>query len=69
MTPNIFTGRKITVESKFNTSVLTRNQRTVINTGANVIIDRTTSQGLGNAAKPATVDAGGGVAAQRNKKD
>ncbi|MFH6991107.1 SpvB/TcaC N-terminal domain-containing protein [Flavobacterium sp. FlaQc-48] len=66
---NIFTGRRITVESKFNTSGLTRNQRTVINKGANVIIDRTTSQGLGNAAKTATVGAGGGVAAQRNKKD
>ena len=66
---NIFTGRKITVESKFNTSGLTRNQRTAINRGANVIIDRTTSQGLGNAAKTATVGAGGGVAAQRNKKD
>ncbi|MFD2940274.1 SpvB/TcaC N-terminal domain-containing protein [Flavobacterium notoginsengisoli] len=66
---NIFTGRRLTVESKFNTSGLTRNQRTAINRGANVIIDRTTSQGLGNAAKTATVGTGGGIAAQRNTRD
>ena len=61
-------GKTITVESKFNTSGLTRNQRTAINNGHNVVIDRTTSQGLGNSAKAATVGAGAGVDAQRNNK-
>lgn len=65
---NIFTGKKIIVESKFNTSGLTNNQSAAINKGANVIIDRTTSQGLGNLAKTTTIGAGGGVAAQTNKK-
>lgn len=37
--------------------------------GANVVIDRTTRQDLGNAAKTATVGTGGGVAAQRNTRD
>jgi len=65
---NVFTGKKITVESKFNTSGFTKNQSTVIKNGYKVIEDRTTSNGLGNAAKAATVCTGAGVDAQRNKR-
>jgi len=68
---NVFTGKKITVESKFNSSTLTPNQWTAqsrVATPGGLIIDRTTSQGLGNGAKTATVGAGAGVDAQRNKR-
>jgi RHS repeat-associated protein len=68
---NIFTGKKITVESKFNGSTLTRNQTAAqsrVGTSGGLIIDRTTSQGLGNVAKAATVGAGSGVDGQRNKR-
>ncbi len=65
---NVFTGKKITVESKFNTSGFTKNQSTVIKNGYNVVVDRTTSNGLGNAANAATVGTGVGVDAQRNKR-
>ena len=62
---NVFTGKKLTVESKFNTSSLTPNQavaRSNVTTPGGLIIDRTTIQQLGNAAKAA---AGSGAAAQR----
>jgi hypothetical protein len=61
---NVFTGKQITVESKFNSSKLTPNQAAA----GGLIIDRTTSQGLGNSAKATTVGVGAGVNAQRNKK-
>ncbi|MFN5308255.1 MAG: RHS repeat domain-containing protein [Candidatus Kapaibacterium sp.] len=68
---NIITGKRITVESKFNGSTLTPNQAAAqsrVTTQGGLIIDRTTSQGLGNGAKAATVGAGSGVDAQRNRK-
>ncbi|MBT1697424.1 hypothetical protein KK083_11090 [Fulvivirgaceae bacterium PWU4] len=68
---NVFTGRRLTVESKFNTAGLTPNQVRAagnVTTPGGLIVDRTTSQQLGNAAKAATVGAGGGVAAQRNQE-
>jgi hypothetical protein len=65
---NKITGKQITVESKFNTSGLTPNQSAVIKNGYKVTVDRTTSQGVGNGAKAATVGAGSGVDAQRNKR-
>jgi RHS repeat-associated protein len=65
---NVFSDKKITVESKFNSSGLTQNQSAVINNGYNVYIDRTTSEGLGNSTKSAVVGAGAGLDAQRNKK-
>ena len=65
---NVITGKQITVESKFNTSGLTPNQSTLVKQGYKVTVDRTTSQGLGNAAKAATVGTGAGVDAQRNKR-
>lgn len=67
---NIFTGKQLTVESKFNTSGLTRNQiaaQSRVTTPGGLIIDRTTSRGLGNASKAATVGAGAGAASQRNR--
>jgi hypothetical protein len=39
-----------------------------VTTPSGLIIDRTTSQGLGNSAKAATVGTGAGIDAQRNKK-
>ncbi|MBX2925915.1 MAG: RHS repeat-associated core domain-containing protein [Chitinophagaceae bacterium] len=68
---NVVTGKQITVESKFNGSTLTPNQAAAqsrVTTPGGLIIDRTTSQGLGNGAKAATVGTGAGVDAQRNKK-
>ncbi len=68
---NVFTGKKLTVESKFNGSKLTPNQAAAqsnVTTPGGLIIDRTTSQGLGNSAKAATVGTGAGIDAQRNKK-
>ncbi len=68
---NVFTGKKITVESKFNGSTLTPNQAAAqsrVKTAGGLIIDRTTSQGLGNGVKAATVGTGAGVDAQRNKR-
>ncbi|MBX7107065.1 MAG: hypothetical protein K1X61_00305 [Chitinophagales bacterium] len=65
---NVFTGGRLTVESKFNSSTLTRNQvsaRPLVTTPGGLIIDRTTSQGLGNIAKAAIVGAGTGVDAQK----
>jgi len=64
---NIFTKKQITVESKFNKSGLTNNQRTVIDNGYKVKIDRTTSVGLGEAARGAIVGSAGGASAQTNR--
>lgn len=69
---NIFTGKELTVESKFNTSGLTTNQRTAapnIQTSGGLIIDRTTSQQLGGAARTATTGAGSGVGTVTNRKE
>ncbi len=68
---NKITGKQITVESKFNTSGLTRNQTAAqsrVTTSGGLIIDRTTSQGLGKGAKAVTVGAVSGIDAQRNKR-
>ena len=65
---NIFTGKKITVESKFNLSDLTSNQSAAqsrVTTSGGLIIDRTTSQGLGNTAKTVTIGVGSGISAQK----
>jgi len=65
---NIFTGKKITVESKFNLSDLTSNQSAAqsrVTTSGGLIIDRITSQGLGNAAKTVTIGVGSGISAQK----
>lgn len=56
------------VESKFNTSGFTANQSAVVKQGYKVTVDRTTSQGLGNGAKAATVGAAAGVDSKRNKR-
>ncbi len=62
---NIFTGKRIIVESKFNTSGLTPNQRMAIKqTGLPVIIDRTTSKQIGNALD-ATVRGSSGLIGNR----
>lgn len=68
---NIFTGKELTVESKFNTSGLTSNQRVAIpnvQTQGGLIIDRTTSSQLGGAAQTATTGAGAGVGTVTNRK-
>ncbi|WP_229244131.1 RHS repeat-associated core domain-containing protein [Emticicia sp. CRIBPO] len=57
---------RITVESKFNKSGYTPNQKAAIKMGHKVKLDRTTSKDLGNASKAAIVGAGAGVGAQRN---
>ena len=67
---NIFTGDKITVESKFNTSGLTPNQaaaQSSVNTTGGLIVDRTTSQQLGNATQ--SVAAGGTTTAGNQLKN
>lgn len=51
---NVFTGNKLTVESKFNTAGLTRNQAAAqarVATPGGLIVDRTTSQQLGKATQ------------------
>lgn len=62
---NIITGRHIAVESKFNKSGYTSNQKAVIKNGYPVILDRTTSQGLGNGAKITVISGGAGIDAQQ----
>lgn len=67
---NRVTGRTLTVESKFNSSTLTPNQvaaQSRITTPGGLIIDRTTSEGLGNTAKAVTTGTGAGIDAQRNR--
>lgn len=59
---NIFTKKIITVESKFNTSGLTRNQvaaRSRVTTAGGLIVDRTTSSQLGKVAQSVVTGAGG----------
>ncbi len=65
---NRITGKFKTVESKFNKSGLTKNQKTAIANGKKVTIDRTTSQGLNNTATGTTTGTAAGIDAQRNKK-
>ena len=65
---NKITGKQLTVESKFNGSKLTPNQvaaQSRVTTPGGLIIDRTTSQGLGNISKAAFIGAGSGVHSQR----
>jgi len=68
---NVFTGKHLTVESKFNTSGFTKNQAAAqsrVTTAGGVIVDRTTSQGLGNAATTTVVGIGAGIGAQSSRK-
>ncbi len=65
---NVVTGKQLTVESKFNTSGYTKNQTAAmqnVKTPGGVIENRSTSQGLGNAAGAATTGASAGAAATR----
>jgi RHS repeat-associated protein len=53
---NIFAGKQLTVESKFNNARLTPNQQAAssnVSTPGGLILDRTTSQQMGNAANSA----------------
>jgi RHS repeat-associated protein len=68
---NVFTGKQLTVESKFNTAGFTKNQAAAqsrVTTAGGVIVDRTTSQGLGNAATTTVVGIGAGIGAQSSRK-
>ncbi len=68
---NKFTGKQLTVESKFNTSGLTGNQRAAagnVTTSGGLIINRTTSQGVGRAAGAATSGVGAGISAQKERE-
>jgi RHS repeat-associated protein len=65
---NRITGKSRTVESKFNKSGLTKNQKAAIANGAKVTIDRTTSQGLNNTTTGVVTGTAAGIDAQRNKK-
>ena len=67
---NVFTGKRLTVESKFNTSPLSKNQRAAqsnIGTPGGLIVDRTTSQQLGNATKAGVIGAGGQIGTRVNQ--
>lgn len=69
---NVFSGKLLTVESKFNTSKLTVNQKAAqsnIKTEGGLIIDRTTSNDIGRGASTIVSGAGAGVSAQTNKKE
>ncbi|SFM90299.1 RHS repeat-associated core domain-containing protein [Chitinophaga sp. YR627] len=66
---NRITGKEITVESKFNTSQLTENQKAAqLKAPGGLRVDRTTGDGLGTAARTAVVGTGAGGDAQRNVK-
>jgi hypothetical protein len=63
----LFTGKKLTVESKFNTSGYTSNQiaaEPFITTPGRLILDKTTSQQIGNVVKSVIT----GTAGQVHKK-
>lgn len=65
---NIVTGSRRTVESKFNSARLSRNQRAArgnILTPGGLIVDRTTSQQFGDVTRAGLL----GVAGQFNKKE
>lgn len=67
---NVFTGKKLTVESKFNSAGLTRNQRAAkpnVTTAGGLILDKTTSQQLGNWTGAGVTGAGSGATAQRER--
>lgn len=67
---NVFTRKELTVESKFNTSSLTPNQVAAegnVQTAGGLIVDRTTSKGLGNSARAVTTGAGAGLGSQNNR--
>ncbi len=60
----LITGNELTVESKFNTAGLTKNQRAAQNkvgTSGGLIVDRTTSSQLGNVSDAATRGASAGA--------
>jgi hypothetical protein len=55
---NVFTGKKLTVESKFNKAKMTGNQKAArgkVQTPGGVIVDRTTSGQLGRVVKMTVV--------------
>jgi RHS repeat-associated protein len=61
---NVFTGKKLTVESKFNASDLTNNQKAAqgnVTTSGGLIVDRTTSLQLGNATQSIVTGSSGQV--------
>ncbi len=67
---NVFTGKKLTVESKFNTAGLTKNQikaKPNVTTPGGLIVDRTTGSQLGTTAKKVIVGSSGQV--NHPKKD
>ncbi|MDN3583988.1 hypothetical protein [Mucilaginibacter flavus] len=64
---NIFNGNRLTVESKFNTSGLTKNQRLArpfVTTPGGLLINRTTSQQLGKVAQSVAT---GGITTTSNQ--
>jgi RHS repeat-associated protein len=61
---NVFTGSRLTVESKFNTAGLTPNQvaaRSNVTTPGGLIVDRTTSQQVGNTVKAVVTGSSGQI--------
>lgn len=67
---SVVTGKQLTVESKFNTSGLTGNQKAAagnVSTPGGLIVNRTTSSGVGRAVGAATSGVGAGIATQKNK--
>jgi hypothetical protein len=61
---NMFTGKNLTVESKFNTSGLTPNQAAAapnVTTSGGLIIDRTTSKQLGDGVKSTITGSSGQI--------
>lgn len=68
---NVITGKQLTVESKFNTSGLTGNQRAAagnVTTPGGLIISNPTSQHVGQAAGAAASGTGAGAAAQKQRE-
>jgi len=67
---NPFTGKQLTVESKFNTSGLTGNQKAAagnVTTPGGLIISNPISQHVGQAAGAATSGTGAGVVTQKER--
>jgi RHS repeat-associated protein len=67
---NPFTGKQLTVESKFNTSGLTGNQKAAagnVTTPGGLIISNPTSKHVGQAAGAATSGTGAGVVTQKER--
>ena len=68
---NVVTGKRLTVESKFNKSGLTPNQSAAagkVTTPDGLIINRTTSQGVGRSVGAGTSGAGAGISTQKESE-